>query len=362
LRDGVGFFLLLAVLNLTFGVFHPLWLLLVCGALFWLEGGRRARLLATAAPLALVLLVTVRNVVLFHSISTGQTMERIDLGLVFSQPLPDSVKGPLIAHGHLTPLAALPFDAPYRGPEKFDRYIPQPPATGIRLYDMPRKSTGALNWHSSIYWLAGEMYGRDANYALLHYPLTYLSALPNHVRQYLNPSDQCEYIARTDSNDNNGNGHKLARALALHDLFLGGQGHEYGVPWMHVFGFPALILFAGLRVWRLRRCLFEPWADPVTRAHAVTLAYCLFCVVWVFVITVLISYGDHSRYRFMTNPFYLLFLGLLASSVATAARNRLRQRSRPVGDSRLHLADASGVSAPIACASPAATDQPESQP
>ncbi|HWE26965.1 MAG TPA: hypothetical protein VHB97_03140, partial [Polyangia bacterium] len=98
----------------------------------------------------------------------------------------------------------------------------------------------------------------------------------------------------------------------------------------HVIGFPLLLLFALVFVGRgWRRDRFR--AEGQARADELTVAFALYSTLWVSAATLLLSYGDHNRYRFKVSAFYCLFLALaIERALPMIARviSRARSQSR----------------------------------
>jgi hypothetical protein len=78
--------------------------------------------------------------------------------------------------------------------------------------------------------------------------------------------------------------------------------------------FPSLVMFAAFfgGSWLVRRYVHGAIAEgPYEDATALTSIYCLFNMIYVFVVTTLFSFSDHMRYRFEVSPFYCLFFAML---------------------------------------------------
>ena len=93
----------------------------------------------------------------------------------------------------------------------------------------------------------------------------------------------------------------------------------------HVLGFPLLLVVRARR--RRARVASRD------RARALTVGFALYSTLWVSAATLLLSYGDHNRYRFKVNAFYCLFLALALERalaiVVPAIRDRRDRGARP---------------------------------
>jgi hypothetical protein len=201
------------------------------------------------------------------------------------------------------------------GPAVFRRFVKSPPPkTGIPVLDDEYKlKSGYPNWNSSIFVPVGELYGADARWALLHRPRVYFDAVAENFARYQLPSDQSDPF----------NTSRYKNRLALQPLLtrwnriFSWQAHPNGTAFAHVIGFPLLLIFALVAIVRA-------WRRD--RAASLTLAFALYSTLWVSASTLLLSYGDHNRYRFKISAFYCLFLALALERALQAIPNAIRDR------------------------------------
>jgi hypothetical protein len=320
--DAALFFWLLATLVLARNLFHPLWMLSLVAALVVVERGRRRQVaLAALAPTLVVLALLVKHLIVFGSLFQGQPIQQMNLAVMTSMRLPEDERARLVREGKLTPFSQTPIIA---APVAFRRLLPPPapPPTGIPVLDEDYKTgTSYSNWNNSVYVAAGERYGADAQFALRHYPRVYLEAVRENVERYLLPGDQTDPF----------NTRSYQNRLAIQPLLTGynrlfaWQRAPRRTPWLHCIGFPLLLLFALAVVVRAirGRQIFDD-ASP-DRAVALTMAYALYATLWLSAATLLLSYGDHNRYRFKASAFYCLFLALLGQWALAAGRRVIRR-------------------------------------
>ena len=84
----------------------------------------------------------------------------------------------------------------------------------------------------------------------------------------------------------------------------------------HLIGFPLLLAFALVMVMcGFRRDRFL--VDSLARSDELTVTFALYSTLWVSAVTLLLSYSDHNRYRFMVSAFYCLFLALAVERALT---------------------------------------------
>ncbi|MCU1277120.1 MAG: hypothetical protein JWM53_666, partial [bacterium] len=317
--DAVGFFALLAVLVLWRNLFHPLWMLAAVGALLAVERAHRRQLaLAALGPVLVVCALLIKHVVVFHAIFQGRPIQQMNLAALTSMRLPDGERARLIRE-HVLTISDVPITA---GPNGFRRFVTTPPKSGIPVLDQEYKpKSGYPNWNSSIFVPVGELYGADARWTLWHRPGVYLDAVRENFTRYALPSDQSDPF----------NTRSYKNRLALQPLLtqwnrlLSWQRAPNRTAVAHVIGFPLLLAFALVVVVRgLRRG---------RRAEALTVAFALYSTLWVSAATLLLSYGDHNRYRFKVSAFYCLFLALAVERAIPKTIIGTRDRgARPTPD------------------------------
>jgi hypothetical protein len=309
----------LATLVLWRNLFHPLWMLFAVAALVVVERAHRRQLaLAALGPVLVVCALLVKHVIVFHAIFQGRPIQQMNLAMLTSMRLPDAELARLVRE-HKLVISNIPIIS---GPSVFRAYVKSPPPKrGIPVLDDEyKRKSGYPNWNSSIFVPVGELYGADARWALWHRPGLYLDAVRENFARYQLPSDQSDPF----------NTSRYQNRLALQPLLtfwnrlLSWQARPSRTAVAHVIGFPLLLVFALVAIWRA-------WRRD--RAASVTLAFALYSTLWVSAATLLLSYGDHNRYRFKVSAFYCLFLALALERaivwVSAAIRDRRDRGARP---------------------------------
>jgi hypothetical protein len=318
LSDAAVFFWLLAALVLARNLFHPVWMLLAVAGLVAVERGRRRGVaLAALGPVLVVVALLVKHVIVFHAIFQGRPIQQLNLAALTSMRLPEAERNRLIAEGKLSPLSATPITA---GPNGFRRFVPPQAKTGIPVLDDEYKPSGFPNWNSSIFVPVGNLYGADARYTLLHRPGVYLDAVRENLVRYVLPGDQSDPF-NTRSYQN-----RLAvqPILTQWNRLFSWQRAPGRTPFLHCIAFPLLLLFAGFVVVRAfgRGHFLDESPD---RATELTVAFALYSTLWVSASTLLLSYGDHNRYRFKVSAFYCWFFALATQWAWNWIRDRRRR-------------------------------------
>jgi len=96
--------------------------------------------------------------------------------------------------------------------------------------------------------------------------------------------------------------------------------------WFNGVVFGACLLFSG---WHGACWLLRSWRRGRDERHAseealgCTILFCLFNVVYLALVTVALSDGDHTRYRFKVTPLYFVMFGALVWTVRNGVRARI---------------------------------------
>jgi hypothetical protein len=179
--------------------------------------------------------------------------------------------------------------------------LPHPP-TGVPLLDRERAPNGRWNAHALEYLLITRKYYQpDAIYFLTHYPGEYWRRIRQALSEYCSATTRDSMLKRT------ANHHKLRPWIgAINRLFRPNSAERLlGL----VLGLPLIFSYGCLRATRAL------WVGGSQRATGTVLAYLIVAILYVTAVTVLVSCGDFSRYRFDIDPFYLVILGLLLSDL-----------------------------------------------
>ena len=192
--------------------------------------------------------------------------------------------------------------------------IPHPP-TGVPLLDMERAPNGRWNAHALEYLLLTDKYYEpDARYLVSHYPVAYLESVVHAVLEYTRSSTEDSMLPWSE------NYQRVGRVNAVLDrVFFRRQDKSLG---LLLFGLPVLLAYGVYRVLQSRKLASQ-------RCATVALGYVLVSIGYVAGVSLLISCGDFSRYRFDLDPFHLLLLALLLSDLRRAFASALRRASAP---------------------------------
>jgi hypothetical protein len=319
LADGIVFGLLLAAVVLTRGTFHPAWLLAIVVALWVVfPEARRQLLYVGLIPLLLVALVYAKNYVLFDKAVSGKFILSSTLTSLTVDQLPESERERLVRSGELSRVSQV--RPRMVRLEDYESILGPFEDTGIALLDLRFKASGMPNYHHAGWDAVGALQYHDAMYVLRHYPRLYLRAVGPNVGRYFDAA--ASYFSPPFSPPEYANSGRLA---ALLNPLARLQTRAF-----HAVAFGACVLFSGWvgGRWLLQRLFGHRAArQPIEDAFAATLLFCLFNVVYLGLVTVLLSDGEQNRYRFKVTPLYLVMFGALVATVRSfvAARGARRR-------------------------------------
>jgi len=301
---------LLFLLAGTRSLFQWPYYLVSVGGVGWAWRERR-RVLASAAvvPLLLLLALYGKNLVLFGRFATSSWLG-MNLWGVVSRNVPLAERQAWVAAGEVSPLALIDRFAPldqypsqFRGPALY---------AGVPAVSQLYKSTGAVNYNHIGYLAVSDQYLRDALAVALHRPRFYLLGVAKGWFHYFRSSSDYLFLEA--------NRKRIALLNALYDyLFYGklpfdlskvpglplNEGDARHAYLFLLIGLPMLVGFGLRAVWR---------GEPARRT---VIAYLCFAIMYVAFTGNLLEVGENNRFRFMTDPLYVVLLGLLLQAVAS---------------------------------------------
>lgn len=285
-------FVLLAGSTLTHSVFHPLWLGALVALTALVAPHRRAVLAAAVPALLLVGAWSARGWAMYRLASNsswaGMSWAQMQLRLEDA-----SAVRALAATDPACAILAVPAFSPVAD---YAALVPPPAATGLPLLDRPFKSTGAPNFHHLGYLTIARRYGVAARWLVAHRPALWRSAIGAAWRLYFRSAADSAWLGanreRVEPVE------KVARALSGQRRRFGGRLESGAIAWLWVAGFAGALGSAGVA-----------WRHSGREAAAVILGMAL-TVVWVAAVGNAVELGENNRFRFMTEPYLWVLLGL----------------------------------------------------
>jgi len=302
-----GFFLLLFVIGGIRSIFHYSYFLVVgCCLVAICRDRRRQILFAAALPCALLLSLFSKNLVVFGSFSTSSWMG-MNAWTMSTRNIPFDLRERLVQQGKLSDLSLIgrfsPSDAyPAEFFEVEERF------RGIPAVAHEKKTNGRSNFNHVGYIAVSEQYMQDAIRGLLDYPAYFFVGLARSSVAYFKSTS--DYVPLE------GNRLQIPCIRKLYNYLLYAKlpydlSRIEGLPiysdrshYLYLsllLGLPLLILYG---VWI---AFFGKHLDENGR---IVTAYLVFNIAFVAVIGNLFEAGENHRFRFLTDPMYVIILSL----------------------------------------------------
>jgi hypothetical protein len=170
--------------------------------------------------------------------------------------------------------------------------------TGIDLLDQEIKSTGTTNYHNLIYLKISKYYKDDAIYSIINYPKFYLKYVKQNSKRYFQSPDMIDPIPSCC------NEIKILKEKT--NIIYYGQFKNASKSIALIILFPLLLIYGVFFVY-----LF--WDKDKSKSSVIL--FLMISIIYVFIISIFLSYGDQSRYRFMTDSFYFILFGMILQKI-----------------------------------------------
>jgi 4-amino-4-deoxy-L-arabinose transferase-like glycosyltransferase len=323
---GVAFFALLAALLLTRSVFHIAWMVLVAVilAVLW-RGEWRKVLIAAALPLLVVAGWYGKNLYYFGTFSSSSWL---GLGfvnistLLLTRPELEA----MVERGEISGLALV------------SRYDQLPvlfstqdgPPSGIPVLDEPITSEGVFNFNYRPMVAISRTYMQDGVQVVRAHPGAYLMGLGLSNLLFFSPNHINPFTLR----HNRRAGLMVGRWITpvLYGVsprvdFIRVPRFGYGsgpdvpirtsVPLM--FAWVIILAYGYVQARKSVRA-----ATPADQARAIVLGFIVLTCLYIYVVGTAVELAENSRYRFLTEPLFMV----LAATAVTALVRRLRNMRR----------------------------------
>ena len=307
---GFTFLMCVAAVVLLNSTYQALWLVLILLVLLVaLRRQWRNVLKAAIVPVVLVGGWYAKDLAQFGTLTTSSW-----LGMNFAEitlaAAPPGVVNRLVARGTLTPIAKVVPFAPVSA------YVPRfapAPHTGIPALDDPTKSDGTANYNDLVYVQVSKLYLNDDLAFIRAEPGMYADTVAKGVALWFVPGDEYFVIAKNEL--------VISHWTRLYDGVVLGQisNHEDAALEALFAGRgpgPAQIPWVMIGVW-LIACIGAPVAAIRLRrrdsAVAMTLVVLWMTILYAFVATSLIEFGENERFGFEVGPLPVIL------AVATGA-------------------------------------------
>ncbi len=303
-----AFFATVLLLCATRSLFHLVYFGAVLALLAAATGGRRRRIVLRSAALPALLLVMLyaKNGLLFSHPGLSSWLG-MNLARIATAAMPPEESARLVRQGQLSETAAVP---PFSPLERYDQAFfsslryPGVPALADRF-----KSTGSVNYNHEAYIGISRGYLDDSLWIISHRPDVYLHGVAKAWYNYFKPQTEITHVSV--------NKDRLSGYVAVASRVLYGR-----LPWTFDYGGEAkpIYLFSSLGIplvllyalWRLRRS-----SDARIRP---VLSFMTLTVIYVALVGNSFEVWENQRFRFYTDPFLAVFLGMSVDRVVRGLR------------------------------------------
>ena len=300
-----AFFVLLASIIYVRSIFQIAWLVLSLGLLLAVRPDlRRTVLWASALPVLLVLLLIVKNVIVFGVPATSSWFG-MNLAQVVYYAIPAADRRPYVERGELSRVSLID---PFSAPADYLPFVPAPRATGVPVLDRFVKSEGSRNLNNKIMIDVSRDYFRDSIHMVRVRPRAYARAIVDGGKLYLRPTK----VGGQNQSEIQGYEDVFNRVVLLQTRYLVDFG--WTILAAHVF---ALVYGLRLTYRLLRRRI-------VASVASVTLAYVWLTLAYTTVIVTFAQIAENDRIRFLLDPLVVI---LLAVPVRDALRGVVHRGS-----------------------------------
>lgn len=302
-------FLGCAVLGVLRSSFHLVWFAATVVFSAWQNPLQRRRIaLAALGPGLLLSALYLKNWAVFGVLASSSSLGG-NLAQVTVARMPKAERAEWRRQGKLSPYAEI---SVFAGPERYAGFFREQRLEGMPdvVNRLERPSLHVPNYNH--WWLREVNRARrsDAAAYVREHPLGYLENLKDNLVALFSPSTTWHPVK---GEENPHTGHR--RVLGSYELLYNGLVHEL---FLAPVGFYAFVpLWLGLALVRASR-----WARGArgrVAARVSTLRFAAFQVLYVVVVSCLVTYGEMSRYRYAVEP---LLWFLAAAGIASLGRPR----------------------------------------
>ena len=312
-----GFFVLLMLLVYTRSAFHLVWFAVVIVALLiFRKRYRRQILISASIPFILCVLLYAKNAALFGTFGSSSWFG-MNFARLTTWQLPVDTRYELIDKGKLSTLSLV---KPFRSLDTYERHsrISLAPATGIPVLDDQVKSTGEPNLNNETYLGISGTYAADAKYVLIHYPAIYLSSVAEAFMIYGVPASSYSFLGENRA--------KLKPVDRAFNTVLYGQFiYEDPITDSRVFfntGLFIMAIYLLLLVYSFIWLKRQNWREDDGGNKAIVVGFIWLTALYVTVVANVFELGENNRFRFMTDPFFFLLLGIALQAILPRRLNR----------------------------------------
>lgn len=294
---GMGFFFTLAILVLTWSLFHIIWLYTITFFIFLLLRQNRKQVLGTAIiPILLATSWYGKNSLLYHEF-TASSWGGMNLANVTTFRLNEEERNVLQKSGELSEMAAI---FPFRNPKVYLEIFPHTSLTGIPILD--ETEPNRVNRHHLVYVEASKDYLGDALKVIRLYPYTYLEAIWQSIYIYFHSTSDSDFLYE---NREKIQGFDMWWNRLVHGQWESGEtlSDRMTTKSAHNVGWVVVIAFSFSMAW----CVYYLYKNTgkLTNARNMLILFMLYNIVFVTIIGNMMELGENNRFRFSIDPFIM---------------------------------------------------------
>lgn len=327
---GFLFFLLLALIVLLRSLFHLGWFILsVVSLLYFFRPHWRKVLLTALIPFLIIFGLYAKNLLVFGKF-TSSTWLGMSVSKLITFSLSDDERQVLIEQNRLSPFAMIP---PFYPLDRYKPYLPEIKQTNIPVLDQEVKPDGTPNFNHIAYITISDQYLKDALYVLFHFPHAYLKGVARAFTFYVLPASDYWYLEK--------NRQRIQRWDTFYKrVFLGQFITPYWKKdeqknlsyYLKKIGMSGVFLVCGIPLLFIYSIVVTVKAflqRPLNSSYALTLLFLCLNIVYVTLISNLTELGENYRFRFLIEPFFLIFLGLLLEKGINKIKSGFTRKDKP---------------------------------
>ena len=312
-RNGHFLFWSLALMTLTWSLFHWIWLLSAFTLIIAIHGNHRKVLLAGLAPILFVTTWYAKNLVLVGDF-TSSTWAGMNLSKIVTFRTPEKERKQMIKRGELSGLALIP---PFRNPLVYLEFLPDTPRTGIPLLDDIYTSIGTRNFHHLVYAGASRLYLEDALHLIRDMPEAYLRSIFQAIYIFMHPASDFDPIYANRSRiwefdqwwNRIFHGQWLGDETSIERNVSRSMLH---VGWWILAGFLATVVLGTRYLWIHRSDFSSPLPALVL--------FMMFNILYVTLVGNTMDIGENNRFRFPVDPYLMILPVFLAKNIVAQDR------------------------------------------
>lgn len=298
----LGFFSVCALLCFVRTTFHIIWFLaLIPGIMLITRKYDRTIILAYVAPALILFLWYAKNLVIFGFFGAS-SWSGFNLAFSTINRLDMKEKTQLVQDGYFSELALIPL---YSGIEVYADSSESSNKTGIEVLDSPNKQvyvgakkTQSINYNNIGYIHISKLRMKDNLAYIRKFPIAYGSTVIHGIAQFYGPS------TRWHPRDKDHSPHaEMRKNLGWWENMYNGFFHSLPVKIVGLYIFFMIILMLNFTKYFI--CLLK---NENFGFHDKLVSFITMNVVYVTLLSCMVTYGELARYRFMIEPFIWLLM------------------------------------------------------